>query len=272
MRENELNPIREELYILAEPMLTLALVELMLKPTPEPKDHANYVIKYAYEWPGVHGDGLALRRLRMATFRNFKFVRIEPRRLTWKSEAEISVGGEMLFGGNCLADADLFEKYDGHLRRLKPSEREHYQRLYGFLPEEVKAFRDNKDLILSINRAASVELKPELYEREATQIKEKVKYLHSMAQEITEGGPDVPLGKQEHQREVFRWCLSNIELHWARLIDLAAKRGQLNDQILEAVAQGGVLLLLVLAGLITTIGAEDGDRGGSFPWSHRARR
>ena len=72
----------------------------MLEPAPEPKDHAEYGIKYAYELPGVRDDRLALRRLRMATFRNFQNVRIEPRRLTWKSEAEISVGGEMLFGGN----------------------------------------------------------------------------------------------------------------------------------------------------------------------------
>lgn len=255
MHENALASIGEESDTPAETVQPQAPSEQV--PTPEPDNHAEYVLKHAYEWPGNPDDRLALRRLRLAAFRDFQNRKTEPRRLTWQREAEISIGGEMLFGGNCLADVELFEHYGDRVRQLKPSEKEDYQQLYGFFPEETKRMRDNKDLILSINRAASASLKAELYEHEIAPIRQKVMFLRSMAEVMgIDDVPGTPNKIEDRRRDLFRWCVANIELHWGQLMDLAAKRGQLNNEILEAVARGDVLQMLVLAGHVTIIGME----------------
>jgi hypothetical protein len=252
MRENKLSSIGEESEKHSRPVTPR-------EPESEPDDHADYVVRHAYKWPSVPDERLALRLLRLAAFREYQKRSTGQHRLSWLAEAEISIGREMLLGGNCLADADLFDKYDGPVQQLEPSEREHYNFLYGFLPEQVRALRDNDDVVLSINRAASVRMKIELYANEVNSIEEMVQTLYVMAQGKDKSGLDGVPDERDDQREGFDRLVMHIERQWGVLMNLAVKRRHINDGILEAAAKGDNIKMLMLAEKLKT---GDGIIGG----------
>lgn len=231
LRENELSSIEEESETHSRPRTPR-------EPESEPNKHADYVVRHAYEWPSVPDERLALRRLRLAAFRKYQKKSTGNRRLNWLGEAEISIGNEMIVGGNCLADADLFDKYDGPVEQLKPSERQHYKNLYGFLPEQVISIRDNRDLVISIDRAASARMKTELSASEVKSVEEMVQNLYLMLQEMVKSDQDGLSEECNDQKEAYDQLVMNIERQWGELMNLAAKRRRVNDGILEAAAKG----------------------------------
>ena len=258
MRENKLSSIGEESEKHSRPVTPR-------EPESEPDDHADYVVRHAYKWPSVYDERVALRWLRLGAFRAYQKRSTGQHRLSWLAEAEISIGREMLLGGNCLADADLFDKYDGPVQQLEPSEREHYNFLYGFLPEQVRALRDNDDVVLSINRAASVRMKIELYANEVNSIEEMVQTLYIMAQGMDKTGPDGVPDERDDQKEAFNTLVMHIERQWGVLMNLAAKRRHINDGILEAAAKGDNIRMLTLAGELQKVdGITGGPDGGDL--------
>lgn len=241
MRKNELPPIAEELEPLAEP---------------ERSNHSDFMIKYAHEWPRKPDDRLALRRLRLGAFREYQKRRVKSHSLDWIGEGEICVSGEILLGGNCVADAELFDVYEGPVRHLESYERQHYKNLYGFLPEEVKAFRDKDDLVLSINRAASVQMKAELHGHETKWIKINVQNLYKRIQSIDRAWPGLPT-TLEREQEAARLYVRDIELQWLDLMGLAAKRRSINIELLDAAARGDMERVLLLARVLKNADVVD---------------
>ena len=196
----------------------------------------NYVTKYAYNWPNVQGDRLALRRLRMAAFREYQRQSVGPQNLDWMAKAEIVVGAEMLLGGNCVADAELFDHVDGPVRHFDPSEQQNYKTLYGFLPEEVKAFRENEGLVLAINRAASVQMKPELSDKETENIKHQVQELYNKFQTMkTDGRGLRNAALRDWVAHGMRIEIARIEEAWLGLVVLAEERRRADAHVLDTI-------------------------------------
>jgi len=121
-----------------------------------------------------------VREIRLRCFRKDQRAKIN--RDNWPNAWNFDIvrGNDVAHGGNCLADASLFDDAHGP-RLLGDDDTEHYKKIYGFQPDEVKALENDAMLVDAINKAGTLHFKygySELELDDLKNIRSLVRQLH----------------------------------------------------------------------------------------------